>query len=125
MSFLVFLTLSREILMYIQNLDWFIWGSFFHSVSVKANNAVNREQKVVVGIKILFLYKTYACKSKNKLGCISIVNVHTSQDTLMHIFSTIGLLLLTCPILLMCLHLIWSFIVLYIQSRNAFHTFFN
>lgn len=33
MSFLVFLTLSREILMYIQNLDWFIWGRFF-SLSV-------------------------------------------------------------------------------------------
>lgn len=42
---------------------------------------------------------------------------------LMHIFSTIRLFLLTCPILLMCLHLAWSFIFLYFQSRNAFHTF--
>lgn len=73
---------SREILVYIQNLDWFIWGGEgFHSVSVKADNAVNRQQKVVMGIKILFLYKKYAHKSKNKLGCISIINVHISQDT--------------------------------------------
>lgn len=52
-------------MVYIQNLDWFIWEGFFHSVSVKADNAANREQKVVMGIKILFLYKKYASKSKN------------------------------------------------------------
>lgn len=76
-----------------------------------------------MGIQILFLYKKYACKSKNKLGCISIVNVHISQDMLMHIFSTIRLFLLTCPILIMCLPLTWSFIFLYFQSQNVFHTF--
>lgn len=41
---------------------------------------------------------------------------------LMHIFSTIRLFLLTCPIILMCLHSMWSFIFLYFQYRNAFHT---
>lgn len=67
---------------------------FFHSVPVKTDSAVNRVKKVVMGIKILFLYKKYACKIKKILGCISIVNVHISQDTLMHIFSTIRLFLL-------------------------------
>lgn len=37
--------------MYIQNFSLFGEG-FFHSVSVKADNAVNREQKVVMSIKI-------------------------------------------------------------------------
>lgn len=75
--------------MYIQNLGWFIWGVFiplsFYESSQSSEQRAERTvlllyMAMVMGIKMSFLCKNQPCKSKNKLGCISIVNVHVSQE---------------------------------------------